>query len=97
MSSISSRSKLSPRAAPHAIPQATMDAHGAPLDNLRFRNWGAQPSSAIATGRREYDTVSELRIPKVLTRLATTSAIPSHAPPTSDPMPAQLPLSHKPP
>src|ERR1051326_7138701 len=87
-----SLSKLRPKDAVHAMPRITMANQGAPSLSLLAKIFGRWPSSAIATGRREYDITSELKVPNSLIMAAPTSAAPSHGPTTMDAMLAQLPV-----
>src|SRR5215467_8060213 len=88
-----SLSKLRPRDAAHAIPRITMAIQGAPFFSLDVKILGRCPSSAIATGKREYDITSELKVPNSLIMAAPTSAAPSHGLTTRDAMLAQLPVA----
>src|SRR5579864_4228983 len=87
-----SLSKLSPRDAVHAMPRTMMATQGAPFFSLKVKIFGRCPSSAIATGRREYDITSELKVPNSLIIAAATRAKPSQGPTTIDAMLAQLPV-----
>src|SRR5581483_11850926 len=76
------------------MPQAIMAAQGAPLLRRRPRKRGAQPSWAIASGRRDSESVNELKMPKVLTSAAMVMAEPSAAPPSVAEIAIQLPVVH---
>src|SRR5215469_2221980 len=96
MSSINSRSKLNCSAAIQAIPQTVTATQGTPLGRVRRRTAGAYPCSAIAIGRRDSESVSELNDPSVLTMVATSNATPSHEPVNNPEILTQLPVDQLP-
>src|SRR5258708_27339418 len=86
------RSKLSLSDSVQAKVHTTIENQGAPLRSFQANGLGRYPSSAMASGRREYDMVSELRIPAVLTSAPITTARPSQGLATVPAMVAQLPV-----
>src|SRR5258708_29978445 len=94
MSSIIRRSKLSLSESIQPRAQTTIETHGAPLLSFQANARGRYPSAAMARGRREYDIVSELRMPAVLTSAPITTANASQGPTIEPAKLAQLPLAH---
>src|SRR5258708_27522950 len=94
MSSMMRRSKLSLRESIQPSAQTMIETHGAPLLSFQAKARGRNPSSAMARGRREYDMVSELRMPAVLISAPITTAKPSHGPAIDPAKLAQLPVAH---